>query len=224
MSADIKEILITQEAELLDIDLDSLKERLETGDYDRCYVKSCNDVIAAIRRKRQNAAVRESLSEQELSKESELPQVPLEDLSPYVVASRQKPDDAPLDQGQAVMRAIEDTRIGNGASHALKRLARATPTLNEDFVEAHINDLSKNELSTLLECIAFSEGFLERYFPTLNHDAIARYQTFSEEFFIRHFSDLNASTVLKLGRNSWRVKENRSSKLDAFLRLKGVRY
>lgn len=32
MSANIREILLTQEAELLEIDLDCLEEQLETGD------------------------------------------------------------------------------------------------------------------------------------------------------------------------------------------------
>ena len=49
MDMNIKEILLTQEAELLDIDLDCLEEQLETGDYDYHYVKSCKATIASIR-------------------------------------------------------------------------------------------------------------------------------------------------------------------------------
>ena len=122
------------------------------------------------------------------------------------------------------MSAIEATRLGDGSPNAFKQLVGSTPELNEQFVKTHINELSSNELSSLVELMSFSEEFLEQYFPTLDHGAIARCQTFSEEFFIKHFSDLNATIVLKQGKNSWRKKENRSNKLDVFLRLKGVRY
>lgn len=122
------------------------------------------------------------------------------------------------------MSAIEATRLGDSSQSAFIKLVRNTPELDERFVKAHINELSKSELSALIERMSFSEEFLEQYFPTLDHNAIARWQTFSEEFFIKHFTDLSATTVLKQGKNGWRKKENRSNKLDAFLRLKGVRY
>ena len=69
----------------------------------------------------------------------------------------------------------------------------------------------------------FSEDFLEKYFSLLDADKIARYQLFSEKFFIRHYARMNAETVLTKGKNDWRKKENRSSQLDVFLRLKGVK-
>ncbi len=68
-----------------------------------------------------------------------------------------------------------------------------------------------------------SEAFLEKYFAELDAEKIARYQTFSEAFFIKHFAKLDPSLVLEKGKNEWRRKENRSTQLDVFLRLKGVR-
>ena len=47
MDMSIKEILLTQEAELLDIDLDCLEEQLETGDYDYHYVKSAGKHLSS---------------------------------------------------------------------------------------------------------------------------------------------------------------------------------
>ncbi len=222
MTANIKEILATQEAELLDIDLDCLEEQLETGDYDYQYAKSCKATIAAIRHKRQQAVTQQQ-GKQSPEKKPELPQVPLEDLAPHAAPSQQR-NDPMLSQDQRIMNAIENTRLGNGSQKAFERLVRSTPELDEQFAKAHINELSKSELKTLLEHIPFSEGFLEQFLPALDRSAIARCQTFSEEFFIKHFSDLSTSTVLKQGKNSWRKKENRSNKLNAFLRLKGVRY
>lgn len=223
MSTNIREILLTQEAELLEIDLDCLEEQLETGDYDYQYTKSCKETIAAIRHKRQQAAAKQHQSKKETSEKSELPQIPLESLSPYSTPSQGSSSPAP-NQDQRIMSAIEATRLGDGSPNAFKQLVSSTPELNEQFVKTHINELSSNELSSLAELMSFSEEFLEQYFPTLDHGAIARCQTFSEEFFIKHFSDLSATIVLKQGKNSWRKKENRSNKLDVFLRLKGVRY
>lgn len=224
MSIDIKEILTTQEAELLDIDLDSLQEQLETGDYDYRYVKSCKATLAAIRNKRRRARGQTHPKEPRPDEEGKLPQVPLEALSPRNAATRQEASSQNPDEDQLIMSAIESARLGSKPSNELKKLAGARPELNERFAKTHINELSSDELSTLLECISFSEEFLEQFFPALDHNAVARHQAFSEEFFIKHFSDLNASIVLKQGRNDWRAKENRSNKLDAFLRLKGVRY
>ena len=68
-----------------------------------------------------------------------------------------------------------------------------------------------------------SEDFLEKYFASLDADKIARYQLFSEKFFIRHYAQMDAEIVLTKGKNDWRKKENRSSQLGVFLRLKGVK-
>ena len=200
MSMNIKEILLTQEAELLDIDLDCLEEQLETGDYDYHYAKSCKATIAAIRQKRRQAVEQQRQSQRKPSEKPELPQIPLEELSPHSAPSQSAGRSA-LSKDQQVMSAIEATRVGDGSQSAFIKLVRNTPELDERFVKAHINELSKSELSTLIERMSFSE-----------------------EFFIKHFTDLSATTVLKQGKNSWRKKENRSNKLDAFLRLKGVRY
>ena len=40
----------------------------------------------------------------------------------------------------------------------------------------------------------------------------------------KHFSDFDAETVLKRGKNEWRKKENRSKQFAVFLRLKGVQF
>ena len=67
------------------------------------------------------------------------------------------------------------------------------------------------------------EPFLEKYFGALDHDKIARYQLFSEAFFMKHYAQMDATIVLQHGKNEWRKKENRSKQLDVFLRLKGVK-
>ena len=87
MDMSIKEILLTQEAELLDIDLDCLEEQLETGDYDYHYVKSCKATIASIRQKRRQALEQQRQSQRKPSEKPELPKIPLEELSPHSARS-----------------------------------------------------------------------------------------------------------------------------------------
>ena len=59
--------------------------------------------------------------------------------------------------------------------------------------------------------------------PSWPYDKIARYQLFSEGFFMKHYAQLDVNIVLGHGKNEWRKKENRSKQLDVFLRLKGVK-
>ena len=71
--------------------------------------------------------------------------------------------------------------------------------------------------------IMFSEEYLESYFGVLDHKMIAQYQLFSESFYMRHYADLDAETVLSKGVNTWRDKAQRSKQLEVFLRIKGVK-
>ena len=75
----------------------------------------------------------------------------------------------------------------------------------------------------MLACIPFSEAYLEQYFDILDSKMIALYQLFSEDFFMRHYSELDTETVLSKGINPWRDKSARSKQLEVFLRIKGVK-
>ena len=92
------------------------------------------------------------------------------------------------------------------------------------FVEKNLSFFKSWELDQIISKVLFSEEFLEKHYQSLDKSTIARHQKFSESFYMKHFNDLPASTVLKHGINDWRKKTNRSSKLDVFLRLKGVTY
>lgn len=97
------------------------------------------------------------------------------------------------------------------------------PDVNEAFIDQNIVFFMPMELSAILMNHESRRAFLEKYFASLDAEKIARYQLFSEKFFIRHFSQLDAETVLTKGKNDWRKKENRSAQLDVFLRLKGIK-
>lgn len=228
---DIKGILDNQRDELLDIDLDCLEEELATGDYRKEYVTSCRETIGIIRAERShaNGQLRQQVCSAHAAPEDEH-QPGLTDSSNQELA---KPDDRPIPPNpmfklphaeKAIMAGVAAAQMQENPKEALKQYFEATPDVDESFVVQHIGDLSPEALSSLLECRSFSESFLEQFFASLDHNKVARYQYFSEDFFIKHYSELSPTIVLKQGVNDWRKKADRSSKLDLFLRIKGVRY
>ena len=91
------------------------------------------------------------------------------------------------------------------------------------FIDKNYSFFKSWELDAIIMVKQMGDSFLEKYFDVLDHNKIARYQEFSESFFIKHYADLDVDIVLEHGKNVWRRKENRSKQLDVFLRLKGVK-
>ena len=104
-----------------------------------------------------------------------------------------------------------------------KRFVKNSSVIDSGFLDAHFSRFKPWEMGAILSLKPLDEAFLEKYFGALDHDKIARYQIFSEHFFMKHFAQLNPDIVLAHGKNSWRVKERRSRQLDVFLRLKGIK-
>lgn len=246
---DIKGILANQWAELLDVDLASLEEELATGGYDSSYVLECNDAIWRIRRERTDAFRKELLAQKGLDegpkasepatakpvakivkepgKKPELSvNVPLSESVMAVPATELSPYGTPAAQpepteGEKLMRQLELIRLSAKPLDELEKYLMGSP-FDEAFIERNISVFRGAELSVVLGCYGFDEAFLERCFNVFDAGDIAKTQRFSEEFFMRHYAELDAQTVLEQGVNGWRKKGARSKKLDMFLRLKGV--
>lgn len=249
---DIKGILANQWAELLDVDLATLEEELATGDYDSSYVLECNDAIWRIRRERTDAFRKDLLAKKEpvegskdfraLEPSAAMPKakivkepgkkpelsvnvplsesvmaVPTSELSPYGTPAAQ-PEPT---EGEKLMRQLELIRQAAKPLAELGKYLMGSP-FDEAFIERNISVFRGAELSVVLGCYGFDEDFLEKYFNIFDADDTAKTQRFSEEFFMRHYAELDAQTVLEQGVNGWRKKGARSKKLDMFLRLKGV--
>lgn len=246
---DIKGILTNQWAELLDVDLASLEEELATGGYDSSYVLECNDAIWRIRRERTDAFRKELLAKKESAEGSKalepsagMPKakivkepgkkpelsvnVPLSESVMAVPATELSPYGTPAAQpepteGEKLMRQLELIRLSAKPLDELEEYLMGSP-FDEAFIERNISVFRGAELSVVLGCYGFDEDFLEKYFNVFDADDITKTQRFSEEFFMRHYAELDAQTVLEQGVNGWRKKGARSKKLDMFLRLKGV--
>ena len=94
--------------------------------------------------------------------------------------------------------------------------------VQEDFIDKNYVFFTQIEIDELIQILQFSETFLEKYFNLLNHKLLAEYQLFSEAFYMKHLSQLDYKIVLKKGKNPWIKKDQRSSKLTVFLKLKGI--
>ena len=241
---DIREVLRTDAADLLDEELEMLEEELATGDYDAFYRKECEQMILDERHVRKiahlkakalaegatedealKAAVRAVKQEGKTAKNVMLPsalaasvQVSPDKLSPFNNVNL--PEKTPYETVSADVSVI---RRSENSMKMLREYLKKQPLIDEAFLDKHLSLFEEDEMKAILDQFRFSEQFLEKYLSTLGADRVAKTQLFSEEFFMHHFAEFDPMIALEKGKNPWCKKENRSRKLDTFLRLKGVR-
>lgn len=233
---DVRSILKDEAADLLDDEIAMLEEELATGDYDRPYVLECKRLIDDERHAREMARLEAQKASSSQLPESDrnrkggshkgiMPSVVLpsaastmSELSPF--NETREDHKSPY---EVVLADVSVLRRSGRYKTLFREYIRNQPLIGERFVDAHLSLFNEWEASALLDRMSFSEAFLEKYLSVLDANKVATTQTFSEEFFMRHFWYFDAETVLTKGKNKWRAKDSRSKKLDTFLRLKGVR-
>ncbi len=203
----VLEILKSSGVELYPEDLAFFEAELDTGDYPLEYIDQCKDLITEIRNKKKRAAIPSGIL------------VGSDQLVPGA-ASREK---TPQEQLEEISHALQQMRSATHYKPRFRQLLAEHPEVDEAFIDQHIALFRPAELEIILMTKQLSEAFLDKYFASLNTEKLARYQRFSESFFIHHYAQMDAGLVLTKGKNEWRKKENRSSQLDVFLRLKGVK-
>lgn len=229
---DVAQILKDSSGLLIEEDLLLLEEELQTGSYDSAYARSCSDTIASIRAglsERPSGGVLGGTSqasdlgapEDGLPKSASRPIVLVDsaELSPFG-----KPDGVRNGLEIDPFLELESIRRSSTYKSQLKSYIEQHDFFDESFVDKNFSRFDDLELKIIVASVCLSESFLDKYLDALDLEAVARYQIFSEEFFMRHFRELDAGIVLRQGANDWRTKKNRSKKLDAFLRLKGVMF
>ena len=215
---DILKILEESGKDLYLEDLDFFETELATGgQYDEFYQAQCRSKINELRAWLSGDAEE---SEEAQSEEEKKPNTPaglvmgIGDLAPKgsnSVADFLTPE-------QIIFHEIAAMREDDSYKTRFKK-----SEIDAAFVDAHYSFFKPWELEAIISVKQMGEEFNEKYFGALDHDKIARYQLFSEAFFMKHFSQLDYKIVLEHGKNNWRKKENRSKQLDVFLRLKGVK-
>ena len=210
----VLEILKNSGKDLYPEDLAFFEAELDTGDYTREYIEQCKDLIAEIRTWKKQAA---NQSVQEV-----IPSNILADPDKLVPGVKPK-EKTPQERLAEFTHALQQMRTAGNYKTRFKQYLADHTEIDETFIDQHIALFQPTELESIVMTMPLSEVFIDKYFASLDADKIARYQLFSEKFFIRHYAQMDAEIVLTKGKNEWRKKENRSSQLDVFLRLKGVK-
>ena len=210
----VLEILKNSGKDLYPEDLAFFEAELDTGDYTREYIDQCKDLIAEIRKWKKQAANR--------SVQDVIPSNILVDPDKLVPGVKPK-EKTPQERLAEFTHALQQMRTAGNYKTRFKQYLADHTEIDETFIDQHIALFQPTELESIVMTMPLSEDFLDKYFASLEADKIARYQLFSEKFFIRHYAQMDAEIVLTKGKNDWRKKENRSSQLDVFLRLKGVK-
>ena len=228
---DVARIVENYSEFLIEEDLLLLEEELQTGAYDNAYVRRCFDAIATIR---QTKGAGSSANNDSFGATRELNPCCSEDAageaesrnSVYVAGSELSPYGAPNGAGGVAKTdpflELEALRHLSKRKSQLKSYIERNDFFDEEFIDENFSRFDDLELKIIVSSVPLSESFLEKYLGALDPESVARHQSFSEAFFMRHFKDFDYDIVLNHGVNSWRTKEGRSKKLDTFLRLKGV--
>lgn len=203
-------------------DLDFFETELATGGhYDAAYQAQCRSRIKKLRAWLRGEPA-EDEKPQHKTKRNKIPGglvVGIGDLAPKA----SNPVAASLIPEQTIFNDITAMREGSSYKTCFKKYVAEKKEIDAAFVDTHYAFFQPWELNAIISVKQMGEDFIEKYFGALDHDKIARYQQFSEAFFMKHFSQMDCTIVLGHGKNEWRKKENRSKQLDVFLRLKGVK-
>ncbi len=215
---DVLGILKSNGAALLPEDLDFFETELGTGEYVDAYIEDCLKLISQIRGWQK--APQGGKGQPDAP--GGLPAGAFVDPASLTPAGT-PPIAVSWTAEEQVARDLERLRKQGDYKAAFKGYLTGSALIDEAFLDAHFTLFQPWEMGAAVSVLLLGEAFLEKYFAELDPEKIARYQTFSETFFMKHFARLDASLVLERGKNEWRRKENRSTQLDVFLRLKGVR-
>jgi len=203
-------------------DLEFFETELDTGGtYDDAYREQCRSIIKELRAWLSGNAYEET-SLTVNKKKDKTPAglvVGIGELAP----KESNPVAASLTPEQMIFNDIRSMREVSLYKTNFKKYIAGKSEIDAAFVDAHYSFFQPWELDAIISVKQMGEDFIEKYFGALDHDKLARYQLFSEAFFMKHFSQMDYTIVLEHGKNEWRKKENRSKQLDVFLRLKGVK-
>ena len=214
---DILELLKKSGKDLYPEDLDFFETELATGGhYNVAYKAECRALIKQIRNWKKASAPSDDPAKAKGKSggiEMDISKVAPKEANPVM--------DMPQDQ--RLFLDITKMRDDSSYKTKFKKRIQEADFVDAAFIEKHFAFFKAWELNAILSLKQLGEPFLEKYFGALDHDKIARYQLFSEAFFMKHYAQMDATIVLQHGKNEWRKKENRSKQLDVFLRLKGVK-
>ena len=192
-----------------DLDLDYIILEIKESSSNKMYIENCENVIEYIKN---------------WDKNNKNEDVEKDKFNNVVMPITQLLDgDVKLTSLEKLKYDLNNIRSRKDYKKVFKKYISSLDFIDSDFIDKNYGVFQSWEINAIVSTIELKEEFLEKYFGAIDHDKVARYQYFSESFFMKHFSQLDYSIVLEKGKNEWRKKEKRSKQLDVFLRLKGVK-
>ena len=216
---DILKLLTENAKDIIPQDIDFIESEIYTGDFDKDYKQRCIEKLQEIRN-------RMKIKKTDIPHKKVLPYPLTESSGVYVDPAKLTPDcqkkSKIISLEEKLKQKLEFIRSQPKNKSLFKEFVLNNDYLTEEFIDKNFYLFEYIEINELIKFKQFSEDFLERHFYEVSHEYIAKYQLFSEVFFMQHFNELDFKIIVN-GKNPWCKKENRSTKLDVFLRLKGIR-
>ena len=220
---EVLKILNESSGQLLPEDLDFFETELATGGYEDSYRAKCMEKIKKLRKWNKGDIAERITVADNTGKEKPTPKGLVLGMMD-VLPENEKEALPQMTLVELIKSELFSLRERSDYKSSFKDYVKNKKEIDEEFIDKNYSIFDTWEIDAIVSVKQLSEDFLEKYFGAVDHDKLARYQQFSEGFFMKHFAQLNAETVLIYGKNEWRKKENRSKQLDVFLRLKGVKF
>lgn len=218
---DIYNILKESSDKILLEDLDFLETELSTGEgYSTEYIQKCKALIEDLRNWKKQTELKKGKGVV-VDKVNAVVPVIMELDKTYI---DNHDEDIPISSTNDFSLLDEMKRCRRLSTYKtrFKKYLKEHGEIDEAFVDKYFVHFNPWEIDAIVSVRKLSEPFLEKYFGAISPDKISRYQSFSESFFMKHFNQLDPELVLSKENNDWCKKENRSTQLDVFLRLKGI--
>lgn len=216
---DILKLLTENAKDIIPQDIDFIESEIYTGDFDEDYKHQCIERLQEIRN-------RMKIKKTDTLQKKVLPYPLTENSGVYVDPAKLTPDhqkkSKTISIEERLKQNLEFIRNQSKYKTLFKEFVLNNDYLTEEFIDKNLYLFEYIEKDEFIKLKQFSEIFLEKHFYEVSREYISKYQLFSEEFFMKHFTELDFEIIMS-GKNLWCKKENRSSKLNIFLRLKGIR-
>ena len=206
---EILEILKNSKDEIYLEDLDFFETELATGNYAESYISECKEQIKTVRKwlsgDEQSDDSQSDTTETPKKKSKASLVMGIHDIAPEIA----NPIAATMTPEEIIFSDIKAMRDSDSYKSKFKKYIQDKAEIDGTFVDTHYSFFMQWELDAIVSVRQLGEDFLEKYFGALDKDKIAKYQLFSESFFMKRYSQMDATIVLTKGKNEWRNKEKR---------------
>lgn len=206
---EVLEMLKQQGNTLTNEELKFLIDELRTGSYNEDYKNECFEIISQIK----------SDKSHDVKKSKETLHTVI--LTPEEIKDRL--DKSALSVDDRFFRDLEVARMVNSSDQVVEKYINEH-TLSDEFFITNLNRFNDLEVRKIFALIKLNDKQIEELFTTVPSGTIEKNQYISEEFFIKHFDDIDIKALKKNKVTNWIIDPTqRSKKIIIFLKMKGVK-